>query len=102
MLMVTVEFELMEGAESEFDVALQEMRARVGAFDGFLGETPCERSDGKGFLTVFYWRDHDALAAWREDVAHRAVQELGKKKLLKSYRVVVAEIERDYSWRRDE
>ena len=101
MLLVTVEFELMRGAESEFDIALQDMRDRVRSHDGFLGETPCARIDGKGYVTASYWRDRDALAAWREDPAHRAVQELGRKKLLKNYRIVVADVEKDHAWRRD-
>lgn len=101
MLLVTVEFELMEGVENEFDDALQRMRERVMTFEGFLGEKACERIDGNGYLTATCWRDRESLAAWRDDPAHREVQELGRRKLLKSYRIVVAEIERDYDWRRD-
>ena len=99
MMVVIVEFELRAGAESEFEAALQDMHDRVKHFDGFLGEAPCRRVGNENtFVTLFFWKDRDSIKAWRDDVEHARVRELGREKVFAWYKIRVCELEREYGW----
>ncbi len=99
MIQVTVEYALRPGAEEEYERALAAMHERVKRFDGYLGEEPCQSmaEDGK-FVTIFYWRDREAMAAWRNDPEHLKVQQLGREKIFAWYKIRIAEIDREYGW----
>ena len=97
MIQVTVEYVLRPGAEEKFEQALSRMQERVKGFDGYLGEELCQSTaeDGK-FVTIFYWRDRETMAAWRQDPEHLKVQQLGREEIFAWYRIRVAEVEREY------
>lgn len=60
---------------------------------GFLGMDSAR--DGVG-ITVSYWTDLDAIAAWKADVRHLAAQKAGRERWYETYRVRIAKVERDY------
>lgn len=61
---------------------------------GFLGlESVREGTLG---ITVSYWRDEAAMAAWKANLEHRAAQAKGPGLWYESYRVRVARVERAY------
>ncbi|MEE8528909.1 MAG: antibiotic biosynthesis monooxygenase [Gammaproteobacteria bacterium] len=97
MIQVTVEYVLRPGAEEKFEQALSRMQERVKGFDGYLGEELCQSTaeDGK-FVTIFYWRDRETMATWRQDSEHLKVQQLGREEIFAWYRIRVAEVEREY------
>ena len=100
VIQVTVEFELNPGVEPAFEAALSEMQERVSGFDGYLGEQPCRSLTEQGtFVSLFYWRDRESMQAWRDDPAHRLIQQRGRDEFFAWYRIRVAEIERDYGLR---
>ncbi len=73
------------------------MQARIKQYEGFLGEAPCRSlNDESKYVTVFRFRDRDAMEAWRRDGEHQRVQRLGREKIFAWYRICVAEIEREY------
>ena len=96
MIQVTVEYALRPGAEEKFERAISRMRERVKGFDGYLGEESCQSiaKDGK-FVTIFYWRDRETMAAWRQDPVHLKVQQLGREEIFAWYRIRIAEVERE-------
>ena len=98
MIQVTVEYAIRPGAEEKFERALSRMQQRVKEFDGYLGEEPYQSiaEDGK-FITIFYWRDRETMAKWRQDPEHLKVQQLGRDEIFAWYRIRVAEVEREYS-----
>jgi heme-degrading monooxygenase HmoA len=51
-------------------------------------------------ITVSYWRDREAIIAWKQKVEHLAAQRLGRERWYQSYRVRVALVEREYGWER--
>ncbi len=95
MMQVTVEFALKPGMEAEFDKAVALMRECVKACHGFPGEQACRRLDDDGrFITLFRWRDREAIKAWYDDPVHKRVQQLGRDRIFAWYRICVAEIAR--------
>jgi heme-degrading monooxygenase HmoA len=77
-----------------------EAMARLAAQqDGFLGAESARGADGLG-LTVSYWRDEEALRAWRAHADHLAAQAAGKARWYRAYRVRVCRVEREYGFER--
>lgn len=52
-------------------------------------------SEGK-YASLSFWRDREAVAAWRCHAAHEQAQRRGKQEIFARYRIRVAEVERDY------
>ncbi len=63
---------------------------------GFLGVESTRDVDGFG-ITVSYWRDEAAIAAWKSDIDHLSAQKLGQEKWYQHYNLRVAKVERSYS-----
>lgn len=63
---------------------------------GCLGVEAARNPDGFG-ITVAYFTDEAAIAAWRDHVQHRGAQKLGKERWYAHYEVRVARVERSYS-----
>lgn len=62
---------------------------------GCLGIEHARDMDGFG-LTVAYFTDEAAIAAWKANSEHVAAQKLGREKWYEHYHVRVARVERDY------
>ena len=69
------------------------MEELAAAQPGYLGLESAH--DGLG-LTVSYWRDVEAIEAWRADVRHAAAQRLGVERWYAAYHVRIARVERAY------
>lgn len=62
--------------------------------DGYLGvETLGNGSNG---ITVSYWRDEAAIAAWRNEAEHAEAQAKGRQTWYQDFRLRIARVERAY------
>ncbi|MEJ2481604.1 MAG: antibiotic biosynthesis monooxygenase [Gemmatimonadota bacterium] len=81
------------------DPAYEEMDARMVELarsqPGFLGVESARGPDGYG-ITVSYWADEEAIAAWKENAGHLQAQERGRSEWYASYHVRIARVERSY------
>ena len=48
-------------------------------------------------LSLSFWRDEAAVAAWRNTPAHRATQKTGREGVFRDYRLRIAQVVRGYS-----
>lgn len=65
--------------------------------DGFLSVERFESLTEPGkMLSLSFWRDEAAVAAWRNRAEHRAAQAGGRGGLFRDYRLRVAAVVRDY------
>ena len=62
---------------------------------GYLGHEAA-RDDDVG-ITVSYWVDHAAAAAWKQVAEHLVAQERGRSTWYADYTVRIATVERDYT-----
>ncbi len=82
--------------------AMADAMERLGsAQPGFLGLESVRGEDGVG-ITISYWSDLDAIAAWRANLAHAAAQSRGRALWYAAYTTRIARVDRDYSFARDE
>lgn len=97
--MIAVIFEVWpkeEGRQGYFELAA-ELRPLLQGIDGFLSIERFESLTEPGkVLSLSFWRDEAAVAAWRRLEQHRSAQAQGRAALFKDYRLRVAEVLRDY------
>ncbi|MEU6895032.1 antibiotic biosynthesis monooxygenase [Streptomyces sp. NPDC046557] len=86
------------------DTGYPETNARmneiVRANPGLLGYESARTPGGLG-ITVAYFRDHDSLAEWRENLEHQAAMKHGRAHWYESYTLHVATVERSHGFVRD-
>ncbi len=98
--MIAVIFEVLpkgeEGKREYLDIAAQ-LRPRLDAIEGFISIERFESLSQPGkFLSLSFWRDEQAVEAWRQVGEHRAAQAQGRASLFQDYRLRVVSVIRDY------
>ena len=83
-----------------YDEMARRMAELGSRCDGFLGLESARGADGLG-ITVSYWRDEAAIAAWKRDAEHQKAQHGGQSTWYADYHVRVAKVERAYGKRQD-
>lgn len=53
-------------------------------------------ADPQKLLSLSFWQDEAAVAAWRNTAEHRTAQAVGRAGVFRDYRIRIAEISRDY------
>lgn len=73
------------------------LHARLEKADGFISIERFEslKLPGK-LLSLSFWRDEEAVKAWRNGAEHRAAQEQGRNGVFANYRLRIASVVRDY------
>jgi heme-degrading monooxygenase HmoA len=85
-----------EGRQEYLDIAA-DLRPLLDGIDGFLSIERFESLTQPGkILSLSFWRDEEAVAAWRRVEAHRTAQSRGRGELFADYRLRIATVIRDY------
>jgi heme-degrading monooxygenase HmoA len=97
--MIAVIFELWpaeRSAEAYFGVAAS-LKADLERIDGFISVERFQSiADPGKLLSLSFFRDEEAVRAWRNLPGHRAAQAKGRSAILIDYRLRVAHVLRDY------
>lgn len=97
--MIAVIFEVWPAenkAGSYFDIAAS-LRPELEKIDGFISIERFESLTTKGkYLSLSFWRDEEAVRAWRNQDEHRLAQSAGRHGVFANYRLRVASVVRDY------
>ena len=80
-----------------YDEAADRMEQLAGTQPGYLGIDSARDADGLG-ITVSYWADEASARAWKANAEHAAVRDMGRKRWYAYYRLIVASVDRAYSW----
>jgi heme-degrading monooxygenase HmoA len=104
--MIAVIFEVTpnaDRADDYFSHATQ-LKSTLESMDGFVSVERFESVTQPGkFLSLSFWRDEDAVKAWRNQADHRTTQRTGRAAIFADYRLRVASVIRDYGmFERDE
>lgn len=97
--MIAVIFEVWpaEGRSQEYLDLAASLRPELEKVDGFVSiERFQSLTESRKILSLSFWRDEQAIAAWRQLESHRAVQARGRAGVFRDYRLRVAEVVRDY------
>ena len=97
MIAVIFEVRIAPGRRDEYLDLAAGLRPLLEQADGFLSiERFSSLSDPDKLLSLSFWRDEAALAAWRGREEHRAAQHEGRAGVFSDYRLRVAAVIRDY------
>jgi heme-degrading monooxygenase HmoA len=97
--MIAVIFEVVphSGQRQAYLDTAAALRPQLEAMDGFLSIERFESLTHPGkILSLSFWRDEQAVAAWRNIEAHRKAQAEGRHGIFQDYRLRVAGVLRDY------
>ena len=75
--------------------AAQRMEILAKQQKGFLGMESARSEIG---ITVSYWQTLAAISAWKNNIEHTAVRELGREKWYKKYQLRICKVERAYGF----
>lgn len=97
--MIAVLFEVWpaEGATQHYLDLAAALRSELAGVDGFISiERFRSLSEQDKLLSLSFFRDEEAVAAWRTSARHRATQTKGRAGVFADYRLRVAHVVRDY------
>ena len=95
--MIAVIFEVWPNDRAAYLDIAAALRPLLDGIDGFLSIERFESLSETGkLLSLSFWRDEEAVAAWRNMERHRAAQAAGRGGILRDYRLRIAGIIRDY------
>ena len=78
-----------------YKVTAERMELLAKQQKGFLGIESAREKIG---ITVSYWQTLDAISAWKNNIEHTEVRELGRKKWYKKYQLRICKVEREYGF----
>lgn len=97
MIAVIFEVEPRPGCREPYLNMAAQLRPLLAQIDGFLSIERFESLTQPGkLLSLSFWRDEQAIAAWRSLEAHRGAQDAGRRTLFEDYRLRIATVQRDY------
>jgi heme-degrading monooxygenase HmoA len=97
--MIAVIFEVWIDPEHRQDYIEQaaKLRALLEGIDGFISvERFQSLIEPDKILSLSFFRDEDAVKAWRNTMQHRQAQALGRNEYFRDYRLRITKVLRDY------
>lgn len=97
--MIAVIFEVRPEDERKQDYLnlAASLKPWLEKIDGFISVERFESLYEPGkILSLSFWRDEQAVEAWRNLEVHRAAQAKGRAEIFKDYRLRIAGVIRDY------
>ena len=97
--MIAVIFEVWPKPEykGEYLDLAAELRPILETIDGFISIERFESLTEKGkILSLSFFRDEEAVAAWRNIPQHRETQAKGRARIFDNYQLRIAGVVRDY------
>ncbi|RWD49624.1 MAG: antibiotic biosynthesis monooxygenase [Mesorhizobium sp.] len=97
MIAVIFEVEPAEGKRDAYLGIAAELKPLLEGIDGFISvERFQSLTDPKRVLSLSFWRDEEAVKAWRNTEEHRQAQQAGRGGIFAGYRLRIAHVVRDY------
>jgi heme-degrading monooxygenase HmoA len=97
--MIAVIFEVWPAdghKQTYLDIAAR-LKPELEQIDGFISiERFQSLVDDSKLLSLSFWRDEAAVAAWRNVEHHREAQKRGREGVFRDYRLRIAGVVRDY------
>ena len=81
--------------ERGYSIMNDKLFALVTEQEGFLGVESAREEVG---ITVSYWKDLESIKRWKENAEHLLAQKKGKSEWYQSFKVRIANVERDYEF----
>lgn len=95
--MIAVIFEVEPADREAYLGIAADLRPLLDGIDGFISVERFQSLAEPGrILSLSFWRDEEAVRAWRNTHEHRQAQAAGRGGILGGYRLRIAQVVRDY------
>lgn len=95
--MIAVIFEVWPADRERYLGIAADLRPLLDGIDGFLSiERFGSLTEPGKILSLSFWRDEEAVKAWRTQPDHGLAQQAGRHGVFRDYRLRVAHVVRDY------
>ncbi|TXI93531.1 MAG: antibiotic biosynthesis monooxygenase [Burkholderiaceae bacterium] len=97
MIVVIFEVETKASEQAQYLALAAQLKEHLAHIDGFISIERFQSLAQPGkLLSLSFWRDEEAVKAWRNMEQHRAAQAQGRAEIFENYRIRVASVLRDY------
>ena len=97
MIAVIFEVEPAGGRRDAYFGIAAELKPLLNGMDGFISvERFQSLNNPEKLLSLSFWRDEAAVAAWRNTPEHRHAQKAGRGGIFAGYRLRIGAVIRDY------
>ncbi|TPJ40770.1 antibiotic biosynthesis monooxygenase [Mesorhizobium sp. B2-5-13] len=97
MIAVIFEVQPAQGRREAYLSIAADLRPLLDGIDGFISvERFQSLADPNRILSLSFWRDEEAVKAWRNTEEHRQAQKAGRGGIFAGYRLRIAHVVRDY------
>jgi len=98
MIAVIFEFTPADERFAEYMDLVAQLKPELEKAEGFLSIERFESITAPGkYVSLQFWRDEECVRKWRNLQQHREAQKKGRAGILRSYRLRIAGVIRDYS-----
>ncbi|TPL77608.1 antibiotic biosynthesis monooxygenase [Mesorhizobium sp. B2-3-15] len=97
MIAIIFEVQPAQGRREAYLSIAADLRPLLDGIDGFISvERFQSLADPNRVLSLSFWRDEEAVKAWRNTEEHRQAQRAGRGGIFAGYRLRIAHVVRDY------
>lgn len=98
MIAVLFEADAIPAQQERYLQLAAELKPLLLEIDGFIDIERFQSLSTPGkILSLSWWRDEEAVLAWKKNVLHQAAQNEGRQSIFSFYRIRVARVFREYS-----
>lgn len=98
MIAVLFEANVSASGEARYLQLAAELKPLLAEIDGFIDIERFQSLTTPGkLLSLSWWRDEQAVLAWKKNVFHQAAQAEGRSSIFAFYRIRVVSLMREYS-----
>src|SRR3546814_16290382 len=91
MIAVIFQVSMRDGRAADYFEIAARLRPELEKIDGFISVERFESVSTPGkYVSLSFWRDEAAVAAWRTLAEHREAQRRGKAEIFADFRISVA------------
>jgi heme-degrading monooxygenase HmoA len=97
MIAVIFEVWIAPDRQQDYLAIAARLKPELERMDGFISIERFQSLSEEGkLLSLSFWRDEEAVKAWRNQAEHRKAQAKGRASIFRDYRLRVVSVLRDY------
>lgn len=97
MIAVLFEADVTPTKQARYLALAAELRPLLDTLDGFVSIERFQSLTTPGkILSLSWWRDEEAVRAWKNNLCHQAAQEEGKATIFASYQIRIVQVIRGW------
>ncbi|WP_039057154.1 antibiotic biosynthesis monooxygenase [Enterobacter sp. Bisph1] len=98
MIAVLFEADIAPGQQARYLQLAADLKPVLAEIEGFIAIERFQSLSREGkILSLSWWRDDEAVQAWKSNVLHQQAQAEGREAIFAFYRIRVAHVFRDYT-----